>query len=264
MRQKWPPFCGQLLIPLLIITSTVDSTITSNSYQLCQENCVDKNIAYPLPSNDLDWPESTMTACDYNCHVSSCNVGCTDLEAVNSTCTNRCSNTSSPLSCFQGCRAISDLFTNQIQNLLNQVNVEATLDTTQGVKLNWFFDESHLVQLQEVSAANLKWFAQSKKSTSGWLWTPMGFQAFRDSMLTATVYLPIEAVANEFKTRLVAIWRDIIVTSAEFSQAIPLPPSQEPSLPELTSSLQVTENSWAVCWHSEKHAAESAEPVKFR
>ncbi|CAD5231216.1 unnamed protein product [Bursaphelenchus xylophilus] len=254
MRRKWPPFLDKIEVFTVVFVTLLPCfycTITSDSNQKCQESCLDKNIAYPLPSNDLEWPESTTTACDFECHVSACNVGCTDLEAVNSTCPTRCASTSSPLSCFQGC-------------LLNQVNVETTLDTTQGVKMNWFFDDSHLIQLQEVSAANLKWFTQSKKANGGWLWTPMGFQAFRDSMLTTTVYLPIEAVANEFKSRLVAIWRDVVVASPEFLQTIPLPPSQEPTLPELISSLQITEDSWAICWHSEKQVAESAEPVKFR
>lgn len=48
--------------------------------------------------------------------------------------------------------------------LLNQVTIDADLDETQGIQLNWTFDHVHDLTIKEVSAANLKWFAQSRSA----------------------------------------------------------------------------------------------------
>lgn len=91
------------------------------------------------------------------------------------------------------------------------------------------------------------------------------FQAFRDSMLTALVFLPVEAAANEFRVRLAVLWREnIIITSPAVQQTLLLPAGAEPSQPELVASLQITARSWAVCWNAEKHAGAPGEEAKFR
>lgn len=60
--------------------------------------------------------------------------------------------------------------------LINQVTIDADLDSTQGIQLNWTFDKTLELTLKEVAAANLKWFAQSRSTVAGWRWTSMGAQ----------------------------------------------------------------------------------------
>lgn len=52
--------------------------------------------------------------------------------------------------------------------------MDAELDPTQGIQLNWTFDQLHDLTLKEVSAANLRWFSQSRTAVGGWKWTAMG------------------------------------------------------------------------------------------
>uniref|UniRef100_A0AC35GH70 Uncharacterized protein n=1 Tax=Panagrolaimus sp. PS1159 TaxID=55785 RepID=A0AC35GH70_9BILA len=106
-----------------------------------------------------------------------CQIGCKDLEQLDSTCDNRCSSTKAIDSCFQGCYAVSNIFLHQIQYLLNHVTVEAKLDPLRGIILLWTFGDSFGITLQEISAANIQWHAQTRshqtmlKSGSGWKWT---------------------------------------------------------------------------------------------
>ncbi|KAI6223750.1 hypothetical protein M3Y99_01428200 [Aphelenchoides fujianensis] len=230
------------------------ATISSSSSQQCQLQCVDRNIAFPLSAYELTWPNETLSAeCDFDCRIESCRLGCADLDE-NSNCEAHCDGAKSRASCQQACRAIADVFLNQIQRLINQVAVEADLDLTQGILLNWSFDQTHEQTLKEALAANLRWFAQISSTNTGWRSTALSAQAFRESKLFATVYVPVDSLRSEVRFRLAAVWRNTIITSPTFHQTFPTLPAV-PTAPTLLSGLQITANSYALCWLSERQPA---------
>ncbi|KAI6213954.1 Receptor protein-tyrosine kinase [Aphelenchoides besseyi] len=227
-------------------------------------NFVELFTAFPLTGYELTWSNETLTSeCDFSCHVNSCRLGCTDLDET-SNCDSRCATSSVLSGCKQGCRAISDVFLNQIQRLINQVSVEADLDPTQGIHLNWSFDQTHEQTLKEILASNMRWYAQSSSTKTGWRWTVLSSEAFREPKLFATVYVPVQDLRSDVRFRLAAIWRDSVITSPSFHQTFSSLPVQ-PSAPTLVSSLQITSNSYAVCWHSDRQSnAITDKPTKFR
>lgn len=79
----------------------------------------------------------------------------------------------------------------------------------------------------------------------------MGAQAFRDSKLSATVYVSVGDLLSDVWFRLAAVWRDTVITSQSFHQNFPSLPVK-PNPPTLGGSIQVTNNSWAVCWHTNR------------
>ncbi|KAI6223763.1 Tyrosine-protein kinase receptor [Aphelenchoides fujianensis] len=212
------------------------ATISSSSSQQCQLQCVDRNIAFPLSAYELTWPNETLSAeCDFDCRIESCRLGCADLDE-NSNCEAHCDGAKSRASCQQACRAIADVFLNQIQRLINQVAVEADLDLTQGILLNWSFDQTHEQTLKEALAANLRWFAQISSTNTGWRSTALN------------------SLRSEVRFRLAAAWRNTIITSPNFHQTFPTLPAV-PTAPTLLSGLQITANSYALCWLSERQPA---------
>ncbi|KAI6186999.1 Receptor protein-tyrosine kinase [Aphelenchoides besseyi] len=217
--------------------------------------------AFPLTNYELSWSNETLTSeCDFSCH---CRLGCTDLDET-SNCDSRCATSGILSSCKQGCRAISDVFLNQIQRLINQVSVEADLDPTQGIHLNWSFDQTHEQTLKEILASNMRWYAQSSSTKTGWRWTVLSSEAFREPKLFATVYVPVQDLRSDVRFRLAAIWRDSVITSPSFHQTFSSLPVQ-PSAPTLVSSLQITSNSYAICWHSDRQSnVITDKPTKFR
>lgn len=61
--------------------------------------------------------------------------------------------------------------------------MEASVDTTQGIKLNWTFPEGSTAILQEILGADVKWFSQSRVGSKfGWRWLALdakvNFQKF--------------------------------------------------------------------------------------
>uniref|UniRef100_A0A915EDW1 receptor protein-tyrosine kinase n=1 Tax=Ditylenchus dipsaci TaxID=166011 RepID=A0A915EDW1_9BILA len=268
-----------ILLPLifeLLIDYSESATVFSSSLQSCQDQCIDRNIAFPLPKGNLSW-NILASNCDFNCHIESCRAGCQDLDSpVNSTCEARCGSVKSQESCQQGCRAVSDIFLHQIQDLLlNQVCAEVTLDVTQGVRLNWSFDTTYASTLQEISSANLRWFAQSRigvdTARHGWKWTPLDPKAFKEGGLESVVLVPFED-CSEIQVRLVAIWRETVVVSRTFSQILLFPASTSASshllhnykVRELAGAqLQTSSNSFVLCWQSD-HFREVHTAIKFR
>ncbi|KAI3417549.1 hypothetical protein GPALN_013269 [Globodera pallida] len=254
------------------------ATIFSNSLQLCYDQCIDRNLALPLPAGSLVWHNISTTNCDFDCLIDACRSGCKDLESLNSTCDLRCNSIGDgSAACHQGCRAVADLFLHQLQQLVELVSVEAFLDVGLGVGLNWSFSDQQATIIQEISTTNIRWMALSRASgtSTGWRWTPMEEKTFREPnvQLHATIFVPMEQ-HSDIELQLVALWREIAVVSRPFLQTVLLPlgaPASTPSRRRLKPTvdigggqLQLALNGFVACWRTEERVTDVHETSQFR
>ncbi|WKY14070.1 hypothetical protein Q1695_004699 [Nippostrongylus brasiliensis] len=193
--------------------------------------CSERNLAFPLARGELSWKEEDLSKCDYVCRVNSCHHGCRDLDEPLSKCETRCTEEGITFdSCAQGCYAVEQAFLVQIQELLYQVTV--TIDALdESLRLRWQFPEGVQAQIQEIAAADVSWFAQSRPSNArtGWRWTPLQPTAFRNSTLSTEVHIRLESITGlEMPLRVV------------------------PSKLEISSQLQLAADKVAVCWKAEQ------------
>ncbi|KAK6756999.1 hypothetical protein RB195_015058 [Necator americanus] len=186
------------------------ATVFSNSLKTCQIHCSERNLAFPLAHGKFTWNQDELATCDYSCRVNSCHHGCRDLDEPLSKCESRCTEEGIAFdSCTQGCHAVEHAFLVQVQELLHQVSV--TIDALeQSLRLRWQFPETVLSQVQEVAAADVSWYAQSRPSLAknGWRWTPLHVTAFRNSTLSSEVHVPLDPTSQvqvQFKISLATL-----------------------------------------------------------
>lgn len=73
--------------------------------------------------------------------------------------------------------------------------------------------------------------------------------------------MPVTDLPSDVWFRLAAVWKDSVVTSQSFHQNFPSLPIK--SNPVLTGLLQITNNSYAVCWHTDRQSSGDSQP-KFK
>ncbi|ETN82783.1 hypothetical protein NECAME_07788, partial [Necator americanus] len=226
------------------------ATVFSNSLKTCQIHCSERNLAFPLAHGKFTWNQDELATCDYSCRVNSCHHGCRDLDEPLSKCESRCTEEGIAFdSCTQGCHAVEHAFLVQVQELLHQVSV--TIDALeQSLRLRWQFPETVLSQVQEVAAADVSWYAQSRPSLAknGWRWTPLHVTAFRNSTLSSEVHVPLDPT-SQVQVRLAFVYRSRVGVSRAITYQMPL--RVVPSRIELTSQLQLSNDKVAICWKGE-------------
>ncbi|KAL7072983.1 hypothetical protein ACQ4LE_007824 [Meloidogyne hapla] len=239
------------------------ATVFSNSLHQCQEVCQERNLAFPLPHGSLGWPNISQSNCDFDCLLDACRLGCQDLDSHDSSCNSRCDPIGAgAAACNQGCRAVTDIFLNKIQGLLDLSSVESFHDSTLGLGMNWSFPEAQSNLLKEVSTTNIQWIAQSRPGgKQGWRWTKMDEKAFKDNSLISTVIVSLDSYYVDMELRLAANWRDnVIVSSKHFRQStFPEKHLSQTYLPQPSSGsfLQLSPSSFGACWDTES-------PNKFK
>ncbi|KJH51480.1 hypothetical protein DICVIV_02313 [Dictyocaulus viviparus] len=236
MRDKF-----YIIICIFCICDIFEATVFSNSLKSCQLYCIERNLAFPLGRGEYTWNQESLESCDYNCRVNSCHHGCHDLDEVQSKCDRRCVDEGVNFdSCSQGCHAVEQAFLVQVQELLYQVTVTIdVLDET--LRLRWQFPDSVRAQVQEVAAADVSWYAQSRPSNEkiGWRWTPLTTTAFRNSTLSAEIHIPLDPTPN----------LQVGVSRAITYQ---MPLRILPSRLEISSQLQLSSDKIAICWQGDE------------
>ncbi|XGW06355.1 hypothetical protein V3C99_016566 [Haemonchus contortus] len=237
-------------ICLFGIYEPVHATVFSNSLKTCQLYCSERNLAFPLARGEFTWNQEDLSKCDYNCRVNSCHHGCHDLDEPLSKCETRCTEEGITFdSCAQGCHAVEHAFLVQVQELLYQITV--TIDALdESLRLRWQFPENLLAQVQEVAAADVGWYAQSRPSDgkTGWRWTALPPTAFRNSTLSTEINIPFEPTTH-LQVRLALSYRNRIGVSRAITYQMPL--RVVPSRLEISSQLQVAVDKVAICWKAE-------------
>ncbi|KAK6025386.1 hypothetical protein OSTOST_08720 [Ostertagia ostertagi] len=153
-------------ICLFGIYQSAVATVFSNSLKTCQLYCSERNLAFPLARGEFTWNQDDLSKCDYSCRVNSSHHGCRDLDEPLSKCDTRCSEEGITYdSCAQGCHAVEHAF---------------------------------LVQVQEIAAADVGWYTQSRPANgkTGWKWTALPATAFRNSTLSTDVNIPLEPTTH--------------------------------------------------------------------
>uniref|UniRef100_A0A1I7XMJ1 Receptor protein-tyrosine kinase n=1 Tax=Heterorhabditis bacteriophora TaxID=37862 RepID=A0A1I7XMJ1_HETBA len=188
--------------------------------------------AFPLARGETTWNQDDIDKCGYSCRINSvrqvvnCHHGCHDFDEPISKCDTRCAKEEIAFdSCSQGCYAVEHAFLVQIQELINQVSV--IIDVVEDkLRLKWIFPFTVLPQLQEVAAADVLWFTQSREiaSNTGWKWTA----------LTNTV-------------RLALCYRNQVGVSHPVTYQMPFTATK--SVIEVISQLQVATDKLALCWN---------------
>ncbi|KIH67051.1 hypothetical protein ANCDUO_02620 [Ancylostoma duodenale] len=192
--------------------------------------------AFPLARGEFTWNQDALAKCDYSCRVNSCHHGCRDLDEPLPKCETRCTEEGIAFdSCQQGCYAVEHAFLVQAQELLNQVTVSIdVLDDS--LRLRWQFPDAVLAQyakyahkkwrarfifrdskVQEVAAADVAWYAQTKPSgaKNGWRWTPLPTTAFRNSTLASEMNVPLDPTSElqaQFKISLATLDGNSLLT----------------------------------------------------
>uniref|UniRef100_A0A0N4ZIK1 receptor protein-tyrosine kinase n=1 Tax=Parastrongyloides trichosuri TaxID=131310 RepID=A0A0N4ZIK1_PARTI len=237
-----------IIILLLYYPSTTFCTIFSNTLNSCNDACVDRNLAIPLKSNQLMWEGNYFEKCNYSCHIVSCQEGCKDLEGIQSNCTGRCDGTSSPEACYQGCRNVIDTFLHTLQELINHVSLSVDVNEHEGIKVKFEFEEQYTGILQDIGTTNIQYYAQSKSSTlsSGWKWSKLGEEAFKDKISSSFIYVPFEE-SPSVVFRLALVWRNFTIVSRSLTRHLPTQPYIF-SEPKVTSSLQLDKDKYVICY----------------
>ncbi|VDO43743.1 unnamed protein product [Haemonchus placei] len=204
--------------------------------------------AFPLARGEFTWNQEDLSKCDYNCRVNSCHHGCHDLDEPLSKCETRCTEEGITFdSCAQGCHAVEHAFLVQVQELLYQITV--TIDALdESLRLRWQFPEALLAQVQEVAAADVGWYAQSRPSDgkTGWRWTALPPTAFRNSTLSTEINIPFEPTTH---LQVHLVYRNRVGVSRAITYQMPL--RVVPSRLEISSQLQVAVDKVAICWKAE-------------
>lgn len=230
---------------------TMETAIAfSELLELCQAQCIDRNLVVPLARGSVDW-DISLLAMNMTQLSNACYIGCRDLES-SSSCEERCSSVTPASSCIQGCRAVTDIFLHHIQGLLNHVRVSIESESIIGINLVWSVDSAYSSLISDLSASGVQWAVQSRPANTFTPWNITLFdedKAFKIETLKAMTTLPL-IFASKIELRLGIFWRSYIVVSPVYQLplndtgvAVPLPPT-------VVSQLQVSENSFAVCWKS--------------
>ncbi|CAJ0589937.1 unnamed protein product [Cylicocyclus nassatus] len=239
-----------IIICIFCVCDRNEATVFSNSLKTCQLYCSERNLAFPLARGKFSWDQEELAKCDYSCRVNSCHHGCRDLDEPLSKCESRCNAEDVAFdSCFQGCYAVEHAFLVQAQELLYQVTV--TIDALGGsLRLRWQFPESVQAEVQEVAAADVGWYAQTRPSgeKKGWKWSPLPVTAFRNATLASEVSIPLEPT-SQLQVRLALVYRSRVGVSRIITYQMPL--RVVPSRIELTSQLQLSSDKVAICWKGE-------------
>lgn len=239
-----------VITAIFCICGTSLATVFSNSLKTCQLLCSERNLAFPLARGEFTWKQDDLVKCDFNCRVNSCHHGCRDLDEPLSKCETRCTEEGITFdSCAQGCYAVEQAFLVQVQELLYQVSV--TIDALdENLRLRWQFPDAVLAQMQEIAAADVGWFAQSRPTSgkTGWRWTALPNTAFRNSSLSTEVHIPLEPT-TQLQVRLALSYRNRVGVSRAVTYQMPL--RVVPSKLEITSQLQLAADKVAICWKAE-------------
>uniref|UniRef100_A0AC35U7T4 Receptor protein-tyrosine kinase n=1 Tax=Rhabditophanes sp. KR3021 TaxID=114890 RepID=A0AC35U7T4_9BILA len=178
-------------------------------------------------------------------------LSCQDLETNVSTCQMKCQTQLSPEACLQGCRAVSDLFLNSLQQLIDKASVDTNVDVNQGILTKFVFEESWTSLLQDISVIPISFYAQHKSSAldSGWKWTELPLSSFKSpNWITSTeITIPFEQTTS-IQLRLSLTWRNTTITSRTFTRHLPDQPLIGTLAPQLSSTLQIDYSSFVACW----------------
>uniref|UniRef100_A0A914S8I9 Roller-3 N-terminal domain-containing protein n=1 Tax=Parascaris equorum TaxID=6256 RepID=A0A914S8I9_PAREQ len=205
--------------------------------------CCREYLVLPLSRGSLDWDEPLLVA-NLSERTNACHIGCQDLESVNSTCDERCNRLVAIDSCMQGCRAVSDIFLHQIQDLLYHVSISIDGEDAQGISTTWKFDEVYGTVISEISATDIQWAVQSRPFGSGspWQITILEEKAFKEDSMQSKIVVPSE-FASEIEVRLCIFWRSNMVVSRPIRQSI-VGAGGRARAPKLIAQLQISLNSY--------------------
>uniref|UniRef100_A0A0R3RIS6 Receptor protein-tyrosine kinase n=1 Tax=Elaeophora elaphi TaxID=1147741 RepID=A0A0R3RIS6_9BILA len=233
---------------LTLITIT-GATIFSDSLDLCQTQCVDRNLVVALARGAVDW-DTSLLEISLTQRTDACHNGCQDLESTNSTCLERCAKLTPTDSCMQGCRAITDIFLHHLQGLLSHAQVAIKDDSSEGVNTVWSLSSDYGSIISDILVDDIQWAVQSRPVNASVAWDTTVFEkAFKIDTLEATVTVP-SVFAEEIELRLCISWRTYTIVSPVHHLPINDTDNVKPLPPTIISHLQISTNSFAVCWKS--------------
>ncbi|CAL2042808.1 unnamed protein product [Caenorhabditis brenneri] len=236
-----------LLLFFLLFLHVHTATVFSSSLKTCQNQCEERNLAYPLDSGEVHW--TGLGDFNYSTRVSSCRHGCEDIDERESKCTVKCSEDGIVTnSCKQGCRAVLVSFLAQAQTLLIQTRVNMEVLET-AMKLKWEFPETLAEELKEISNADIFWFSQTRPLNGilGWRWTSLPQNSFRNSSLISEVHVPFEH-GEHVEVRLALSYRNQVLVSRTTTYHLPL--SKAGTTLEVIGQLQLSDDRVAVCYRT--------------
>ncbi|EJD76761.1 TK protein kinase [Loa loa] len=232
-----------------MLISITAATIFSDSLELCQSHCIDRNLVVPLARGAVDWDTSVLEI-SLTERINACHSGCQDLESTNSTCLERCAKLVPINSCTQGCRAVADIFLHHLQGLLSHVQVAIESDSTMGVNTVWSLSSDYGSVISDILVDDIQWAVQSRPANTSASWDTTLFEkAFKIETLKAAITVPL-VFAEEIELRLCISWRTYTIVSPTYLLPVNDTDNAKPSPPTVISHLQISANSFAVCWKS--------------
>ncbi|VDN07737.1 unnamed protein product [Thelazia callipaeda] len=261
---------------LILLIGTAKATIFSDSWEACQNECLDRNLVVALARGAVDW-EPSLLSTDLTQRISACHNGCQDLESPKSTCLERCSRV--PLSdvCMQGCRAVTDIFLHRLQVLLNGARVTIEEESVVGVSTVWNLHTEHGSVMNDIFLHDVQWAVQSRPANLSFPWniTIFNEKSFNLDTMRAAVIVPlvfseeIEVLFLKYNVvfptkvtiiysfhlnynflRLCVFWRTYITVSPTYRLPVNDTDDTVPLAPVIVSQLQISKNSFVVCWKS--------------
>ncbi|KAM3717158.1 Protein roller-3 [Dirofilaria immitis] len=241
--------------PILVISfystliSITAATIFSDSLDQCQAQCVDRSLVIALARGAIDWDTSLLEN-GLTHLISACHSGCQDLDSTNSTCLERCAKLTPTDSCKQGCRAVTDIFLHHLQSLLNHVQVTIKGDSPMGINTVWRLNSDYSSIINDISVDDIEWAVQSRPANTFISWDITIFEKiFNVETLEAVINVPL-VFDEEIELRLCISWRTYTITSPTHRLPVNDTDNSKPLPPTVISHLQISVNSFVICWKS--------------
>ncbi|CAG9539972.1 unnamed protein product [Cercopithifilaria johnstoni] len=233
----------------LTLISTTVATIFSDSLDQCQTQCVDRNLVVSLARGAVEW-DTSLFEISLTQRINACHSGCQDLESINSTCSERCVKLIPTDSCIQGCRAVNNIFLHHLQGLLSHAQVAIGNDSQIGVNTVWSLSSDYDSIINDILVDDIQWAVQSRPANVSLPWDTTVFEkAFKTETLEAAVTVP-SVFAEEIELRLCVSWRTYTIVSPIHHLPINDTDNVNPLPPTVISHLQISVNSFAICWKS--------------